>query len=118
MPDPETLKLGVNREDALAAVNSLAEAPIAIACYNDDVATAIVSAATIRGLRIPQDLAVIGMDNTPLSQVVTPRLTTIDYPVEEAAHLTVAHFLSTITGEQVERSDLHLRLRIVQGETA
>ena len=115
---PAILKLGVDRDEALAVVDSLADMPIAVACYNDDVAAALVSAATIRGRRIPEDFAVIGMDNTPVGQVMVPRLSTIDYPASEAAHLTVAGFLSAITGEVIEASALHLALRIIEGETS
>lgn len=118
LPSPTILKLGVNRDEALAALDSLAPAPVAIACYNDDIATALLSAATIRGRQVPEEIALIGMDNTPISQVVVPRLTTIDYPASEAAHLTVAGFLSAITGDAVEASDLHLALRVVEGETS
>lgn len=107
----------MDRDEVLAVVDSLAEGPIAIACYNDDIAVALLAAATIRGRRIPEDLAVIGMDNTPVSQVVVPRLTTIDYPASEAVHLSVAGFLSAVTGEPIEASALHLALRIIEGET-
>jgi len=117
LPAPAVLQLGVDRDEAVSVVDSLAGTPTAIACYNDDIATAIVSAATIRGRRIPQEIAAIGMDNTPLSQVIAPRLTTIDYPASEAAHLTVAGFLAAVTGEPIEESELHLALRIVEGET-
>ncbi|ROQ00936.1 LacI family transcriptional regulator [Rathayibacter sp. PhB93] len=118
LPEPAIVKLGVDRDEALAVVDSLAGMPIAVACYNDDVAAALVSAATIRGRRIPEDFAVIGMDNTPVGQVMVPRLSTIDYPASEAAHLTVAGFLSAITGEVIEASALHLALRIIAGETS
>ena len=47
-----------------------------------------------------------------------PRVSTIDHPASEAAHLTVASFLSAITEEVIEASALHLGLRIIEGETS
>lgn len=118
LPQPQILWLGVDQAEAIAALDSLPETPVAIACYNDDIAIALLSAAMMRGRLIPEELALIGMDNTPLSQVVVPRLTTIDYPASEAAHLTAASFLSAITGESLEGSEPHLALRIIEGETS
>lgn len=117
LPEPTIVRLGVDRDEALVALDALPSAPVGIACYNDDVATALLSAATIRGRQVPQDIALIGMDNTPISQVIVPRLTTIDYPASEAAHLTVAGFLAALTGEPMQESDLHLDIRVVEGAT-
>ncbi|BDZ65417.1 LacI family DNA-binding transcriptional regulator [Agromyces mangrovi Wang et al. 2018] len=49
----------------------------AVVAYNDDVAAALVGAAHRTGLRVPDDLSVIGHDDTPLASMLEPRLTTI-----------------------------------------
>lgn len=48
-----------------------------IVAYNDDVAIAVVGAALRAGLRVPEDLAVIGHDDIPLASVVHPRITSV-----------------------------------------
>lgn len=118
LPDPVILRLGIDREEALAALDSMGQAPFAVACYNDDVAAALVAAAQVRGRSIPQEVAVIGMDNTPLSQVMVPRLSTIGYPVEGAAHATVAGIIAAVTGTPAVAADLVVPMRIVDGESA
>ncbi|GAA3860622.1 LacI family DNA-binding transcriptional regulator [Leifsonia kafniensis] len=118
LPEPVSLRLGIDRIEALAALDSLGDLPVAIACYNDDVAASIVSAAIIRGRQIPDNVAVVGMDNTPLSRVMVPRLSTIDYPVADAAHGTVAGIIAGITGDPVNSPDQLIQFRVLDRETA
>jgi len=51
--------------------------PVGIACYNDQVALALVFAAQHLGLAVPDEIAVIGMERSDVGQVVSPRLTTV-----------------------------------------
>ena len=62
-------------------------APVsAVACYNDVVAAACIAAADEVGLRVPGDLAVVGMDDEPMSAFVRPPLTTVRLHVIDFAH--------------------------------
>jgi DNA-binding LacI/PurR family transcriptional regulator len=60
--------------------------PDAVAAYNDDYAVAIIGALHAHGLRVPDDIAVMGLDDMPLGRVFTPALTTITAHFEEFAH--------------------------------
>jgi DNA-binding LacI/PurR family transcriptional regulator len=51
--------------------------PDAIAAFNDDFAVALLGALAVRGIRVPDDLAVIGVDDIPLAAACTPTLTTV-----------------------------------------
>ncbi|MFC5746338.1 LacI family DNA-binding transcriptional regulator [Actinomadura rugatobispora] len=62
---------------ALERLVSLRGRPVGIACYNDEVALALVFAAKGLGLEVPGDVAVIGVERTEVGQVVSPRLTTV-----------------------------------------
>lgn len=48
-----------------------------IVAYNDEVAAAVVGAAVRTGLRVPQDLAVVGHDDSPLAALFVPSLSTV-----------------------------------------
>ena len=69
----------------------LAQQPTAIFCANDELAIGLYRGLAERGVRVPQDLSVIGFDDIDLDEYVTPALTTIHQPInqlgEEAAHL-------------------------------
>lgn len=59
--------------------------PTAIFASNDDMAAAVVSVASRRGLEVPRDLSVCGFDDIALATSVWPELTTIHQPVAEMA---------------------------------
>ena len=52
-------------------------------CYfadNDSIAIGAIKALKLRGLRIPEDIAIVGFDNISESRIIDPSLTTIDVP--------------------------------------
>ena len=65
----------------------------AVACANDDMAAGVMLALHRAGLDIPADVSVTGFDDTPMSEIVWPPLTTIRQPIkdlsERAVHLLV-----------------------------
>ncbi len=56
--------------------------PTAIFAYNDLTAIGIMMAARDMGIRIPQDLSLVGFDNIEATEFVTPPLTTVHQPRE------------------------------------
>lgn len=51
--------------------------PTAICCANDMMAFGVIGALTDRGIRVPEDVSVAGMDNIPYAAISKPRLTTV-----------------------------------------
>ena len=70
--------------------------PDGIFAANDNSAVGCMLALMENGVRIPEDVAVVGFNNDPVSQVIEPKLTTINYPGTEmgeiAAHQLISHF--------------------------
>jgi LacI family transcriptional regulator len=66
----------------------------ALVCANDDMAAGALLAAHQAGRRIPQDLAVTGFDDTPVSEIVWPPLTTIHQPLREMADRAIELLLA------------------------
>lgn len=68
-----------------------------IVCGNDLIATGVMRAAEERGLRIPGELKVVGMDDIYLSRYLHPPLTTVEQPAyemgREAAQMLIDHIL-------------------------
>ena len=58
--------------------------PTAIIAANDSVATVVMRTVRQAGLRIPDDISVVGIDNQPFSALLDPALTTIQLPLVEA----------------------------------
>jgi len=57
------------------------ERPTAIFCANDEMAIGAMQAARAAGLRVPEDLSVVGFDDIAMSRVVYPTLTTVSQPM-------------------------------------
>lgn len=89
--DPALVRWGNFRPDAGyehgRALLELPERPTAIFAGSDLQALGVVRAAQERGLRIPEDLSLVGYDNLPITQWLNPPLTTVNQPLREmAAH--------------------------------
>ena len=68
---------------------SRADPPTAIFASNDDMAAATISVAHRRGLVVPDDLSVVGFDDTALATSVWPELTTVKQPIAAMAEAAV-----------------------------
>ena len=55
----------------------------ALLAHNDDVAIGAIDAFQAAGMRVPDDLSVIGFDGTEISEAYRPRLTTVELPLAE-----------------------------------
>jgi Transcriptional regulators len=76
----------------------LATSATAVVAYNDEVAVGVVNRLADRGLRVPDDLSVVGFDDTSLAEMVTPRLTTVRLPAAEVGRIAVRILLDVIGG--------------------
>jgi len=100
VPWKDSCILRVAPDDVAAVRKALGQGalPDAIVCGNDREAA--VFEATLRGLghRIPQDIAVVGFDDSISAQVASPALTTIHQPVEQIAEAAFDFLLDRIRG--------------------
>ncbi len=70
------------QEAALTLLN-LAEPPSAVFAASDDIAIGVLKAARIMGLRVPEDLSIVGFDDAPRAANTNPPLTTVRQPLRE-----------------------------------
>ncbi|HLT59537.1 MAG: LacI family transcriptional regulator [Limnochordales bacterium] len=83
---------------AMEQVLDLAVPPTAVLAANDLMAMGAIEAAAARGLRVPGDVSVIGMDNNPLGALVQPPLTTVSMHALEIGLQSMELLLSRIQG--------------------
>jgi DNA-binding LacI/PurR family transcriptional regulator len=79
-----------------AADLTLATPATALIAYNDVVALGAMRRFGARGVNVPGDMSVVGCDNTMLSLLAVPSLTTIDVPRFEAGEAAVALLLRSL----------------------
>lgn len=87
--------------------------PTAILAMNDLVALLVLRAAEQVGLRVPDDLSVIGFDNLEITEHVQPRLTTVNQDTALMGHEAVRRLLALIDGEKPQRIFTMLPTRLV-----
>ena len=68
----------------------------AVFCMSDIMAVGAMRALADAGLRVPQDISVLGFDGIELGQYAVPRLATVSQPQQEIADQSVALLLGQI----------------------
>ncbi|MCW2952282.1 MAG: LacI family transcriptional regulator [Conexibacter sp.] len=84
---------------ALAARRGGAPPFTAVFAANDVVALAAIEALAVAGLRVPQDVSVVGYDDTVLAGLVRPALTTVRQPVQRMGWIAAERLAAALAGE-------------------
>ena len=73
--------------------------PTAVLCFSDAFAVATIRVATSLGLRVPEDLSVVGYDDSPLATASRPQLTTVHQEVASKGQEAVRALMSVMRAE-------------------
>ncbi|MGJ7580871.1 LacI family DNA-binding transcriptional regulator [Variovorax sp. RHLX14] len=84
--------------------------PTALFCSNDLLAIRSIRAAHLSGLRVPQDLAVVGFDGIALGEDLTPALTTVTQPNRDIGRHSVELLVRALSGGGAPTADSSLVL--------
>jgi LacI family transcriptional regulator len=95
-----TYRSGLNATEALLTV---APRPTAIFACNDDMAAAAVAVAHRHHLDVPGDLSICGFDDSAMSRMIWPEITTIHQPVAEMARQATAMLAESVRGRAASR---------------
>ena len=100
----------ISSPSALAAATEVArevlaktDPPTALFCLADSIAYGAYAAARELGLDIPGDVSVSGYDDHPMSALLTPALTTVDWDTDRIVHASVRLVLAAIEGKPHRR---------------
>ncbi len=106
-------------EGGLTAAALLKEHPEvdALFCYNDLVAVGALQACAALGKRVPQDVAIVGVDDIPVASLITPRLTTLKTPKYEIGLTAVELLLQRLQGQN-EQSVKFFEQQLIVRESA
>jgi LacI family transcriptional regulator len=123
---PNRVKQGyyTYRSGLLAAEQLLKgkDRPTAIFASNDDMAAGALATAHRMKLAVPQDLAIVGFDDTPLASSIWPSLTTIRQPVDELTRQALSMLMEAIrkrrSGKLLTRHQELVKLTLVKRESA
>lgn len=92
--------------------------PSAIFAFNDNMAVGAFQAARTYGLRVPQDLSIVGFDDLEEAQIVDPMLTTIRQPLAELGRMGASLLIRLIDRQRLDAVRVELATKlIVRGST-
>jgi len=100
VPPEYIVKGGYTFESGIEAAESLLSLPsrpTAIFASNDEMAAGVYEAAHRAGIDIPEQLSVVGFDDSPIASRIWPPLTTIRLPIRSTAQLAVTKLVSSPT---------------------
>jgi len=95
------------------ALLDLKEPPTAIFVCSDQMALGSYEALYERGLRVPDDISIVGFDDLDEARWAVPPLTTVRQPLTEMASMATQMLLSLIDGEEVETTRVELATPLV-----
>ncbi len=107
-------------EQAKEAVMGLLDGedcPEAILACNDWMAVGALNAAKSMGTQVPKDLRIIGFDNTIISQITEPKLSTIDQQMTKLGGLAAKRIYQMMTDEDHNRQKIYLETKLIIRES-
>jgi DNA-binding LacI/PurR family transcriptional regulator len=104
-------------EEAARALLRLPEPPTAIFAMSDLLAVGARNAIRAAGLRVPQDIALAGINDIPLARLVEPPLTTVHQPAYEMGQAAMKMLQSLIAGVHPPQRQVILPMALVVRES-
>ncbi|SHK37151.1 transcriptional regulator, LacI family [Pseudonocardia thermophila] len=81
------------------------ERPTALLCANDLMAIGAIEHLRTNGLRVPEDVSIVGFDDLPISALLTPRLTSVRQPARDMGYRAAKALFDLMEGKDVEAAD-------------
>ena len=92
-------------EELAISISKMKKTPTAIITANDLFAAGFVNEAMRRGIQIPGDISVIGVDDIPLASMINPKLTTLEKPKHLLGKVAAQTIISVIKGIEVKQNN-------------
>ncbi len=89
-------------KESMEALLSMGEYPTAVYCFSDEIAIGAIKAIKDAGLRIPQDISIVGFDNIDICEYIDPPLTTVDQPAVEMGQRAMQILYQLINGDAIQ----------------
>lgn len=87
-------------EQAVNTLLSLPDRPDAIFCMHDPIAIAVLQQLKARGVRIPEEISIVGFTNEPVSQFIEPSLTTVSQPATLIGQTAARLFIEQLENKE------------------
>lgn len=92
--------------------------PTAVFTSGDEIASGMIATFLENGVKVPEEIAVLGYDNQPFSRLVAKPLTTVNQPVHALGRETFRCFIAYIEGKEFTMNSDGLKLTLIIRESA
>ena len=87
--------------------------PTAIVAANDQMAFGAIRAIQDKGLRVPDDIAVVGYDDDEFAKVSNPTITTVRLPLFEMGQVAARHLLDQLNGDAPSAEEIQIKSNLI-----
>lgn len=102
---------------AAEALLKLPKAPTAIFVASDDMALEVINVAQAKGVRVPEELSVIGFDDNPIAAQARVPLTTIRQPLDEMGKIAMDILVQQVRGKKRSPTKIYLPTQLVERQS-
>lgn len=99
--------------EAMKKLLGLSQIPTAVFCSNDDMAVGAMKAIFDARLKVPEDISIVGFDDSIVCDYVTPALTTVKKPTKEMSIKGALKLLDMIEGHKFSAEKLYVNTELV-----
>lgn len=89
----------------------------AIFAFNDEMAIGAIKAIKEQGLKVPNDISVLGFDGTEIGEFLTPSITTVKRPVGDISEIAAKLLINLINNEEIKEKKIILDTKLVVGNS-
>lgn len=104
-------------EEGIAALLATGLHFTAVACGNDEMASGAIYALREHGKSVPQDISIIGFDNIEFASYLTPKLSTVEYPMGKMGKIAAQIILDRVYGNGKGEFEHYITPKIVRRES-
>jgi DNA-binding LacI/PurR family transcriptional regulator len=119
LPEPRRIDVPMTMEGAVESLERVVQTgeDAGIACFNDEVALALLAAARELDVKVPDRISVIGVDGIPAGQFWSPRLTSVRVDMRSLVRGLVAELQGRLSGSTSLQESAPLHYSLVAGGT-
>lgn len=107
---------GIDEEKILSAIESCRTQKTAVLCISDNYALSVLEICKRNGIRVPEDLGIMGYDNMDILEYISPRIASVEYDVH-ALGKTLFYTLFDMIKNDNKAEDCMLSYRFIEGES-
>ena len=102
---------------AMQEILALKDYPTAVFCFNDDMAVGAMKAIFDNGLKIPEDISLVGFDDSEFAAYLSPALTSVSRPIEQMCIEGAKILLEEINGSKQKNITIFLKTELKERDS-